>query len=170
MEADVETVERKDAGVPAESRLHRRLRLLLLGLLGFSIMGTVVELVLLEHLEDLSQQLPFYSMAAGVLAGGVMLARPSRATVNVFRLLMLGFMVIGVVGVWLHYRGNVEFELEMYPAMQGWELFWKAMEGATPTLAPGLMVQLGLLGLVSTHAHPALRRGGGGRDTREEDT
>lgn len=129
-----------------------------MGLLAFSIVGTVVELFLLEHIEDVNQQLPLYGLAAGVLAGGALLWRPAAATVRVFQLVMLAFVVLGVVGVWLHYRGNVEFELEMYPAMAGMELFREAMAGATPTLAPGLMVQLGLLGLVATYGHPALRR------------
>ena len=159
------TATTAEAGTPR----HRALRRLLMGLLAFSIVGTVVELILLDHLEDLSQQLPFYTIAVGAVAGAVMLLRPRAATVHAFRAVMAGFAVIGVVGVWLHYRGNVEFELEMYPSMEGLELFWKAMEGATPTLAPGLMVQLGLLGLAATHAHPALRRRAG-RGSHEEDT
>lgn len=168
MSLEVEAVDRTvPADAPAGERRHRTLRRLLLGLLAFSIAGTVVELVLLDHLEDLNQQLPVYAMAVGVVAGGALLLRPRRATLYAFRIVMLGFMVIGALGVWLHYRGNVEFELEMYPSMQGFELFWKALEGATPTLAPGLMAQLGLLGLAATYAHPALR---GRRDTQEEDT
>lgn len=168
MTADVETEARETPAAAVESRSHRRLRLLLMGLLAFSIAGTVVELFLLEHIEDLNQQLPLYAIVIGVVAGAALLAWPRPATVHTFRAVMLGFMVIGVVGVWLHYRGNAEFELEMYPAMEGLELFRKSMAGATPTLAPGLMVQLGLLGLAATHAHPALRRPRGGRSSHEE--
>ena len=58
------------------------------------------------------------------------------------------FVASGTIGVFLHYRGNVEFELEMVPALGGLLLFQEAMTGATPVLAPGAMVQLGLLGLV----------------------
>ena len=32
---------------------------------------------------------------------------------------MGAFVVSGVVGLWLHYQGNAEFELEMYPSLQG---------------------------------------------------
>jgi hypothetical protein len=35
-------------------------------------------------------------------------------------------------------------------------LLWKVMSGAAPALAPGAMVQLGLLGLIYTFRHPAL--------------
>ena len=72
---------------------------------------------------------------------------------------MAAFVIAGVAGVILHYRGNAEFELEMHPAVRGFDLFRDAMMGATPALAPGTMAQLGLLGLASTYRHPRLRRG-----------
>ncbi len=48
------------------------------------------------------------------------------------------------------------FELEMSPEVLGWALFREAIFGATPALAPGVMVQLGLLGLAFTIRHPSL--------------
>jgi hypothetical protein len=74
--------------------------------------------------------------------------------------MMVACVIAGCVGLVLHYKGNVEFELEMYPSMAGGELVWKALTGATPALAPGTMVQLGLVGLAFTYRHPALRPGG----------
>ena len=63
---------------------------------------------------------------------------------------MLLFIGTGILGVWQHYSGNVEFEKEIYPSLGGIDLFWESMTGATPVLAPGTMVGLGLLGLVCT--------------------
>jgi hypothetical protein len=63
----------------------------------------------------------------------------------------------GFVGLLLHYRGNVEFELEMYPDLAGWKLFKDSMMGATPSLAPGAMMQIGLIGLAWTFRHPAFK-------------
>jgi hypothetical protein len=83
--------------------------------------------------------------------------RPSPSTVRFFQAVMLLCVVAGVVGIVLHYRGNVEFELEHEP-LHGWKLFWESIRGATPALAPGAMAQLGLLGLVYCYRHPALRR------------
>jgi len=60
--------------------------------------------------------------------------------------------------VLLHYRGNVEFERERDPSLSGLALVWEALRGATPSLAPGAMAQLGLLGLAITWRHPAARR------------
>jgi hypothetical protein len=72
-------------------------------------------------------------------------------------------VVSGLLGVFLHYRGNVEFELEHNPRATGWALFREAMMGATPALAPGVMVQIGLLGLLyaflSVKGHPERSEG-----------
>jgi hypothetical protein len=65
-------------------------------------------------------------------------------------------VVAGLVGLVLHFRGNLEFEREDDPSLRGLRLIWKALRGATPTLAPGALAQLGLLGLVWAHRHPAL--------------
>jgi hypothetical protein len=118
--------------------------------------GTGVELVLLEHTEDPWQWTPIVLAAAGVLALGWHAARRGAASLRAFRAVMLLSLASGVLGVWLHYRGNVEFELEMEPALRGLTLFWAAMRGATPALAPGTMLQLGLVGLAYTFRHPAL--------------
>jgi hypothetical protein len=72
---------------------------------------------------------------------------------------MLLFLVIGALGVYLHYRGNVEFATERDPSLTGLRLLWKALRGATPSLAPGALAQIGLLGLVFTYRHPALTDG-----------
>ncbi len=78
------------------------------------------------------------------------------ASMRVFQGTMALFVVSGFVGLLLHYQGNAEFELEMYPTLKGLELFWEAIKGATPALAPGTMIQLGLLGWAYTYRHPAL--------------
>jgi hypothetical protein len=70
---------------------------------------------------------------------------------------MVLFVVSGALGLLLHFKGNVTFELEMEPSVSGWPLIWAALRGATPALAPGTMVQLGLIGLAYTYHHPALR-------------
>jgi hypothetical protein len=69
---------------------------------------------------------------------------------------MLLFLVAGGAGVILHYRGNTEFERERDPVIAGWDLFRRALQGATPALAPGTMVLLGSIGLLYAYRHPAL--------------
>ena len=81
---------------------------------------------------------------------------PSRSTMRVFQTVMLLFLSSGVLGLYLHYRGNVEFELEIYPSLRGFALFWEALKGATPALAPATMAHLGLVGLAYSYHHPVL--------------
>ncbi len=40
--------------------------------------------------------------------------------------------------------------------MSGFELAWEALKGATPSLAPGTMMLLGMLGLIYTFRHPTV--------------
>ena len=132
---------------------HALLALVLVGALGLA-----AELLLLEHFESALQYIPLALLAVVVVSGAVLARWPSVRAIQVFRAVMLLCVLAGAVGVFLHYRGNVEFELERQPLRHGFDLFWEAVRGATPALAPGALSQLGLLGLVYTFRHPALRR------------
>lgn len=134
------------------------LRRLLLGLLLFGMIGLIAELALLEHVESVWQWIPLVALALGFLAGAALFLRPVPATVRTFQGMMAVFVISGVLGLYLHFRGNVEFEREMDPALHGLALVWEALRGATPALAPGTLAHFGLLGLACTYRHPALRR------------
>lgn len=137
------------------------LRRLLLWLVVLGILGLAAELVLLEHTEDRLQWIPLVALGIGLVLSVAVALRPGRPVLRAFQAVMAAFVAAGVLGVYLHYRGNVEFELESDPALGGAKLLWAALHGATPALAPGALAQLGLLGLVLTYRHPALvsRRG-----------
>ena len=137
------------------------LRSVLLAIFVFGVVGTGAELILLEHYEDVWQWTPLALMAASLLVLGWHLASGGRLSTRAFQIVMVLFVVGGVVGVVLHYRGNAVFELEMYPSLVGFDLFTESIRGATPALAPGTMVQLGLIGLAYTFRHPALAGPGG---------
>ncbi|MGI9173873.1 MAG: hypothetical protein ACR2GR_00950 [Rhodothermales bacterium] len=141
---------------PSEAITIRILRRLLLAIFVFGVIGAGVELVLLDHYEDLWQWTPLVLIAASLLVLGWHLAAGGRPSVRAFQIVMLLFVAGGLVGVVLHYQGNAEFELEMYPSLAGLDLFKESIQGATPALAPGTMIQLGLIGLAYTFRHPAL--------------
>ena len=133
-----------------DSGVLGRVRKLLLWLLAAGTLGTSLELLLIGHFEEIAQIAPLVLLAAGFAAAAWHLAS-ARASVLVLRGLMLLFVLAGGVGIALHYRGNAEFELEMYPAMAGAELIGKTLTGATPVFAPGTMALLGALGLVASY-------------------
>ena len=138
------------------------LRRALLATYLFGAVGTAAELVLLEHYDDPWQWTPIALLGASLLVLAWRAARRGRAgeraSVRAFRATMLVFAASGALGTLLHYRGNVEFERERQPSLGGLALFWEAMRGATPALAPGTMIQLALVGLAYTFRHPALAR------------
>lgn len=131
------------------------LRACLLLIFVIGVAGTLIELLLLEHWDEWTQWAPLAMLTLGLLLAAAWSLGRRVAVLRLFRGLMMLFVVAGVVGVWLHYRGNVEWELETDVTMKGWALFKAAITGATPALAPGTMVQLGLVGLAYTFRHPA---------------
>lgn len=128
-----------------------------LAILVFAFVGTALELVLLEHFDGWRQWVPLLLLAEGAVVGTILLVRPVPSLISHWRLLMVVFVVAGGVGMWFHYAGNLEFELERTPDLAGLPLVHSTLEGATPVLAPGTLIQFGLLGLLFAWRHP-LRR------------
>jgi hypothetical protein len=125
-----------------------------MALVAFGILGLGTELVLLEHFEEAWQWTPFVTLGFGLVSLGWVAYGPNPTAIRTFRVAM-GFMLLaGLLGLWFHYRSNVEFEVEMDPDATGWILIWAALRGGTPALAPGAMLQIGLLGLVAVYGHP----------------
>jgi uncharacterized membrane protein len=134
-------------------------RRILLGIFLVGAGGISVELWLLGHYEEVDQFIPLGLAAAGTLMLIAAALRPTPVTVRVVQALMLLFVVSGFVGIWFHYQATTEFQLEMDPSLRGWALFRKAIVAkAPPALAPGAMIQLGLIGLAYTFKHPAFRK------------
>lgn len=129
--------------------LLRVARPLVLATLIISISGTGIELGLLGHYESFWQWVPLVLLAVGLLATVWHAVGRSWASQWTLLVVMSLFLVAGLVGVGLHFNGNFEFEREMYPSLAGWPLIWKVLRGATPALAPGTMVYIGLLGLLA---------------------
>jgi hypothetical protein len=137
--------------------ISERIRDLVLAVVVIGTVGLIAELVLQEHTESWQQWIPLVLLGLGLAATALVRMRPSRSTIMLFRLLMAAFLGAGLLGVYLHYAGNAEFAIERKPELSGMKLIWEALRGATPALAPGAMVQLGLLGLVYAYRHPADR-------------
>ncbi len=137
-------------------RLARRalLAVLLLGTVGMS-----VELLLLGHYEELDQLIPLVLAGLALVTLTWATVAPSGAAPHALRAVMAGFVVAGAVGVVLHFQANAEFQTEIDPTQGGLELFWKVVRAkAPPALAPGAMVQLGLLGWLYAYLQADERR------------
>ena len=131
------------------------------GVLLIFVLGTIglgTELLLLDHFEEWRQQVPLVLLVLGLVLLAIRLFYRGAIILRLFRWTMLAFVLGGMVGLWFHLSSNMEFELEMHPTLSGLELLFKALSGAMPALAPGALVQLGLIGFLYTYHHPALSR------------
>ena len=142
-------------GDGASATLPYRRLILLLVVMG--AIGLLAELALIEHFEDPWQWAPLVALALTVVTATMVGVRPAPGTLRAFQVVMVACVVFGAIGVVLHLKGNLEFELEGAPDMRGWPLYREVLKGATPALAPGALAQLGLLGLLYTLRHPAGR-------------
>ena len=152
------SLDRKETTLGYESpTTARAIRRLVLALFVVGVVGTAADLLLTGHFEDLWQLAPLIVIALSVVALVIHTMKPSWSTVRLHQAVMVLFIASGLIGTFLHYRANIEFELEMYPGLSGFELLWTAIQGASPpSLAPGAMAALGFLGLIYTYKHPAL--------------
>jgi predicted tellurium resistance membrane protein TerC len=153
------------AGSTRESQTLDSIRKLLLGALAIGVIGTSGELILLRHVDEPAQWIPVVALAVSIPVLIWHAYAPGSATVRTLQVLMTLFILLGVVGVGLHYNGNVEFERELHPSERGWEFLRKTVAGATPVLAPGSMVLLGLVGLAHTYRHPSAHGGQSRQET-----
>ena len=140
--------------VRIRDRESTTMRRLLIAVFVFGVVGTAAELILLEHTDDIWQWTPIVLLGVSVPLAGSLWFISVKWLIRSFQGIMVLFVANGALGLYQHYQGNVEFELEMYPSMSGLELMWEALRGATPSLAPGTMVLLGMLGLIYTFRHP----------------
>lgn len=112
----------------------------------FMMVGTALDLYLLDHYEGKLQLIPLVCITTSLVVMLLLLISPKKWLVIFFQLLMVLSALSGIYGIYLHLWANYEFELEMKPSMKGWELFTESLSGALPALAPASMIVLALIG------------------------
>jgi hypothetical protein len=143
-----------DAG---NSVLHV-LRFFILAVLLIGLAGTVTELVLLEHYEEPLQFVPLVLIAAAIIALAAYASRGDPASLLAVQVVMWLFVLAGIVGIVAHFAGSAERQLEINPDMPVAVLVGKVLRAkAPPLLAPGMMIQLGLLGLAYVYTDESRR-------------
>jgi len=120
----------------------------MLTVLTLGMAGLLAELSLIAHYADLTQSIPIVLLAAGLLVLLIDLRARRPWTRLLIQVVMVSLVTAGALGIYFHFRGSREFQIEMDPQMRGTQLVWHVLRAKSPpTLAPGSMVQLGILGL-----------------------
>ncbi len=126
------------------------IRRLLLALLCLACVGTTTELWMMGHHEDPWQWAPLAVMVMCAACAVWVFTTWAGPAVRTLRVLMVVLILTGMTGAFMHYRANMEFQLEMDPSLGGIELMSKILHAkAPPSLAPGNMALIGLIGLVA---------------------
>jgi hypothetical protein len=139
-----------DAGGPkvGADSVVERLRLWVLGVMWLGLIGTVTELILLEHYEQALQFVPLVLIALGMVVLAWHMLQPGTGSLRALQILMVLFALAGFAGMAAHFNGSAEYQLELNPDMSNWELLDKILHAhAPPLLAPGMMLWMGMLGL-----------------------
>ena len=143
----------------AKPRPVSTLRHLMLALFGFGLLGTALDLVLLGHYESGGQIIPLALLGATFAVTIWHLVQRGAASLRAFQGTMVLMALVSLLGIYLHFRSNREFQVDIYPDLAGWPLFLKVVKAhAPPAMAPGALLQLALLGFLYTFRHPALAR------------
>lgn len=141
---------------PADTLFRLQRFLLVLSVLLLS--GTVVELLLVNHKEDVVQLIPFFLCGLGAFAALLVLFRPRRATVLGLRLCMALVVCGSLFGIYEHFANNVAFQREISPSAPMRDVLVHAVAGGNPLLAPGTLAVAAVLALAATYYHPALEK------------
>ena len=141
------------------------LRVGLLGLVAFGIVGTTIELVFLRHWSTATESIVWPVMLGLAVAFAALIARPSRRVLQAVRVAALVATAFAVIGIAFHVKEN----LDAGPLDRHYAARWDSMSvveqwfdaitatvGPAPTLAPGVLAEMGLGLLLATVRHPAI--------------
>lgn len=140
----------------SQQKVSQQLRRFLLGVVAVIFLVTVFELILLDHTEEPLQWIPFIVSGIGLVSVIGVWSMPGQTSILVLRWVMVAVVLASLVGVYLHFSGNLAFTREINPSFSLSESIWPAMKGSYPLLAPGILTLAGALGLAATYRHPVL--------------
>lgn len=123
-----------------------RVQRLLSAALVLMMVGTITELFLLHHYEGYLQLIPILCIAISLFVMLILAIKPHSMLMKLFQILMGLSALSGVYGCFLHLKANYEFEQEMKPTADSWDLFIESLSGALPALAPASMIVFALIG------------------------
>jgi hypothetical protein len=134
---------------------EEQIRFVLLAILGVATIGTLVELLLLKHVEEWQQLIPVVLLPLSGAVAAWSLFAPSPRSLRTLEFMMVCCIASGLIGVVQHFQANLTDAAESTPGLSGLALYQEAAMGSIPALAPGTMILLGSIGLLSAFRHPA---------------
>ena len=120
-----------------------------------ALIATEAELIFVRHFgNNNGQMIAVVLTSMGLISVGWHAIARDTMSIVVFRFLMYLFLVFGIDGLIVHYNFAAQAALKSHPALAGLPLLYATLSGDIPLLAPGMLIQVGLLGLLYTFHHP----------------
>ncbi len=138
--------------------IEQRQRRFLLLVSAAICVGTVLELLLTEHMGSAIQYVPFVLCGLGLTIVLLVLFRSKRRTLLALRIVMIIVALGSGFGMVEHLEHNVAFEMEIRPNATISEVWLDALQGANPLLAPGILALAAVLAIGATYYHPLLEK------------
>jgi hypothetical protein len=130
-----------------------RLRRVLLALATMLLLGTLVELWLVNHTEDAIQWVPFVLCGLALVAILLYVLRKTPITIWFLRIVMTLMILGSGLGIYLHVSNNMALEREMHPNARSSQIWRKGFGGANPLLAPGILAISAILTLLASYKY-----------------
>ena len=140
-------------------RALARLRRFLIGLAGLIFLVTPVELIASDHTRTPTQWIPYGLCGLGLLCAAVIWRAPSMRAGRMVRALLIVIGLGAAYGTLEHVEKNIAFALEIHPDLGGLELAARALGGANPLLAPGILAIGAVLALAAALSAPGSQPG-----------
>jgi hypothetical protein len=143
-----------------EDSTTTNLRRFALALAAVGIIGTLAELTLVKHYASKDQLIPYVLLGLSAVGLVAVMLRPSAFVLRAFQVVMVVTVLGSGIGMFEHLKANAHNagatpDSESIPATPSAIL--AGIEGFAPLLAPGVLAQVGLLGLAFTYRHPNFR-------------
>lgn len=137
------------------AHILRQLRRFMFCLAAIIFAITPVELWFSNHVQSPTQLIPFVLCLLGVLGVLLVVWQPYAKQILIVRASMILTIVASAYGTFEHVENNIEFAREINPAIAGVDLLTKALGGANPLLAPGILAIAAIIVLLALHKFSA---------------
>ena len=139
----------------SDAQTLRCVRLLILAAIAAALIVTEAELLFVGHTgSNNGQVIAVVLVSLGLITVSCHAILRNTSSIVVLRLTMYLFLIFGIDGLFTHYHWAVQSALKSQPTLVGMPLVYATLSGKIPLLAPGMLIEIGLLGLIYTFQHP----------------
>jgi hypothetical protein len=139
----------------SDAQILRGVRLLILVAISAALIVTEAELLFVGHTGgNNGQVIAVVLVGLGLITVTCHAILRNTPSIVVFRFTMYLFLIFGIDGFLTHYHWAVQAALKSQPTLVGMPLLYATLSGKIPLLAPGMLIEIGLLGLIYTFQHP----------------